>query len=516
MPDKPVTDAPAEETSRIENVSQTHDPPADPIETDLTCPECDYNLTGAPGDRCPWCGWRIDVEELVASVTARRSKLRWGIVAAALFVGAGSFIGVGVQLSHGVGLSWRDGLAVMAVLVAALGHMSLAATIALSRRQWPVRANELATILRFVGWLSIISSVIAATSILQDQSANAPAPRIVRGVVVNGVLEFILTGLFYSLPGIMLLTLRLVSFRQAGESLLSRFAGRPTIENEVETGAPFLVEIEGRFAAGHLSQDWVDTPRPTMPHVEEMISRAWEVESNLAGQAGRNLYNGRLARLIRAESSTNELRLRLGDTCYRDFLGTNVLNAAEVAKIDPELFSNAVGTSATVRTRDGLLVLGRRSERVAFHGGYLHSFGGMLESADRRSDGYDIFGGVKREVMEELGVNDGEIGDVVLIGLVRDRTILQPEILFDLDVTMNRAELSERFDPQLSDGEHSAIEFVPDDPDAVVRFLLQAKPIAAVAQAGLLLHGKHQWGKHWYDQSCHLLYGSLPARHGVT
>ena len=186
MSHKPESDVPRREPSTIENASQTTDRPADPIETDLTCPECDYNLTGAPGDRCPWCGWRIDVEELVASVAARRSNLRWGVAAAALFVGIGSFVVVGLQLSHGVGLSWRDGLAVMAVLMAALGHLSLAVTVAWSRRHWPVRANELATILRFVGWLSIVSSVIAATSILQDQSVNAPTPQIVRGVVVNG------------------------------------------------------------------------------------------------------------------------------------------------------------------------------------------------------------------------------------------------------------------------------------------------------------------------------------------
>ena len=494
---------------------QAPDPSADLLDTELTCPECDYNLTGAPGDRCPWCGWRIDVDELVASVAARRSGLRWGVAAAALCVGVGSFVVLGAQLAHGHGLSWRDGLAVMAVLVAAVGHLSLAVMVALSRRQWPMHAHESATVLRFVGWLSIVSGVVAATSLLSE----APTPRIVRGVVVNGVLEFAMTGFFYALPGIMLLVLRLVSFRHAGEKLLSRFAGLRSRESAAGIGAPFFIEVEGRYTADQLSQTWTEDARPTAPNVEEIISRTWETESSLAVQSGRNLYNSRLARLVRAEASAprpcsllgRTVHLRLGDTCYRDFLGTNVFNAAKVARINPAFLADAVGTSSIVLTSDGFLVLGRRSDRVTLHAGYLHTFGGMLEAADRRADGYDVFGGVRREVIEELGVGESEIGSVVLTGLARDRAIRQPEILFDLGLTLTRAELSARFHPGLSDGEHTAIEFLPDDPEAIVRFLMRTLRIAPVAQAGLLLHGRHNWGRDWYEQTCYLLYGGAPS-----
>ncbi len=275
--------------------------------------------------------------------------------------------------------------------------------------------------------------------------------------------------------------------------------------------APFFIEVEGRYTADQLSQTWTEDARPTAPNVEEIISRTWETESSLAVQSGRNLYNSRLARLVRADASTTGLHLRLGDTCYRDFLGTNVFNAPEVARLNPAFLADAVGTSSIVLTSDGFLVLGRRSDRVALHAGYLHTFGGMLEAADRRADGYDLFGGVRREVMEELGVGESEIGGVVLTGLARDRAIRQPEILFDLCLSLTRAELSARFHPGLSDGEHTAIEFLPDDPEAIVRFLMRTSRIAPVAQAGLLLHGRHHWSADWYEQSCYLLYGGMPS-----
>ena len=99
---------------------------------------------------------------------------------------------------------------------------------------------------------------------------------------------------------------------------------------------------------------------------------------------------------------------------------------------------------------------------------------------------------------------------MIAAGLVRDRALHQPELLFEATSILTRDDLRKRFDPQLSHAEHTAIEFVHDDPDAIIPFLERAAPVTPVAQAAMLLHGRYNWGADWYEQACYVLYGEMP------
>jgi 8-oxo-dGTP pyrophosphatase MutT (NUDIX family) len=226
------------------------------------------------------------------------------------------------------------------------------------------------------------------------------------------------------------------------------------------------------------------------------------------------LFNGNLVRLVEALATSKKLHLELGPTCYRDFLGTNLHNAATLLRAGEQHLANPLGVSSTVITRDGFLVFGRRSAQVAFHTGHLHTFGGLLEPSDRDAVGrFDMFGAAVRELNEELGIRKEEIAEIVIAGLVRDRNILQPEVLFEVTLTLSRAELAARFDPTLPGQEHTGLEFVHDDPEAIVPFVRRSTPVAPVAAAAMLLQGRHAWGTDWYEQSCYVLYGELPPKH---
>lgn len=474
-----------------------------PTDSHRHCPECDYNLTGVLGGRCPWCGRTIDASPPNGRAPgARVHRLGAGITCAVL--GLGSLLAL-VSLAGPTlhALSLRDGLVVIGVVVASLGHLALALLLTLGKPRWPLRHQDAGRALRFVGWLSVMLAVIGATLLLQV--------RVVQGFAATNVFEFILGAIFYSAPGWTLLIMTLLTFeppstRSSRQQSLAAFgsaASRPDI--------PFAVDSFRAYGEAQIAQTWSDEPRPTTPAIEAEIARTWEAELSVSQDRGGQLYNGKLVRVREIHAGESTLSLSLGPTNYRDFLGTNLCGSPPAFRAGGTFLANALGVSATVITRDGYLAFGRRSDLVAFHAGFVHTFGGMVEEVDRHHDGhFELFECIKREVCEELGLRPEQLRDVRHVGFVRDLALQQPEMLFDVAITLDRTEIESLFTPQLSQGEHTAIEFLPDEPDAVRRFLEQTEPIAPVAEGALLLHGRHTWGATWFDRICALRYRDAP------
>ncbi len=476
-----------------------------PDEAGAHCPECDYNLQGTVGSRCPWCGWEIDLSSLGDGSNPHQSVQRYGAAAAAAIAGLGSFAAVAVLGSRGVRLSVFDAFAVLAILLAAGGHLCLAWLAIRTGSHWPMRSVEAARVLTVLALASLAGSVVAA-----GQALN-PSRQWVQGVRVSGVLEFIMRAFFFTIPGWTLLVLRLVSFRRSSPPKeRSAITG---LESMAPDGprSPFAIEVIGPFLANQITQSWHDRPRTTNAELEAAIARTWEAETALAAVRHRVLYDAHLPRLVRAGAIDGCLHLELGPTSYREFAGTNLHNPALTETIGPAAFADPLGTSGLVATSDGFLCLGRRGPGVAFHAGYVHTFGGLLESVDQRPDGgFDVFGGILRELHEELGVDPKDISELVLLGMVRDRAIRQPELIFDGTVQLSRENLNARTDRAEFVEEHTAIEFVFDEPEAVAAHLARTDRVTPVAQAALLLHGRLHWGIDWYEQTCFLLFGEIP------
>ncbi len=475
-------------------------------DSEILCPECDYNLTGVPSDRCPWCGWAIDVDAIVAFSHAHVGR-RIGVVVASLVVCFGTLLAAYSLGARGQRLSLFDMIAVAGPMAAAGGHFVLAVLVVLSWSQrWPLRRGEVGTILHWVAWGSIAAGVIGGIPALN----YAPTKLVVQNTVVNGPLEFMLSVILFSLPAFMLLLLLMIAFRPrrraVGETVL------PANDTSRGTRAPFSIDFARRFSAEQISQKRVTTPRLSNQMLDLAISQTWDAETAIAREFNRTMFNGKLVRLIRCLEHADSLHVELGPTDYRDFIGTNLHNLAMAWPLGPEFLSNALGVSATIITSDGFLALGRRSERVASHMGCLHPFGGMLEQADQKAEGTcDLFGSVRREACEELGLQPGEIRDITLVGLARDHKLMQPELIFDVQIKLTKSQLIERFDPGLSHGEHERIEVVRDEPDCLLPFLEHTPSVTPIAQAAVLIHGRHLWGREWYEQASYLLYGDVPG-----
>lgn len=285
------------------------------------------------------------------------------------------------------------------------------------------------------------------------------------------------------------------------------------MDKEVAANLPFVVLTYGDFAPSQVRAKYDAAPRPTTPALEELIAVEWERQTALARQTGRLLFNGGLLRYVRhsvecgrsGEPTTFELTV--GPTCYRDFVGTNLYNHHRLNEIGWERFANPVGTTATLISSDGLICYGRRSSRVAYHAAHVHTFGGALEEQDRGADGgVDPFASLCRELREELDLRRDDLAGLCCVGLIRDKEICQPELLFEARLRMTAADLRERWEHAESRDEHEDVVTLPDAPDAIVPFIKTCGPIAPVAVGALFLHGRRAWGEEWCGR-----FGGLDA-----
>ena len=280
---------------------------------------------------------------------------------------------------------------------------------------------------------------------------------------------------------------------------------------------PYDVLAEGEFPTDRVAVTWSDQSRPTTPDLEARIEAVWQQRLVDAQRTGAILFDGPLVRLIDHRLDDDRLHLRVGPTTYREFVGTNLYgpDPSGVERFGLDRFANPLGTTMALVTVDGFIIYGRRSEQVVYHAGYVHTIGGALEPGDRTADGdVDVFSSVVREVGEELGLAADDLTDVVCTGLIRDHEIHQPELLFDGQCRLDRQEVLARWQRAEGRAEHVGIVCLPDQPDQVVPFVASAAPIAPVAVAALMLHGRRRWGPTWCQATSQRLRGLLDGRSG--
>lgn len=268
---------------------------------------------------------------------------------------------------------------------------------------------------------------------------------------------------------------------------------------------PFVIDAAGLFPPDQVNVAYDAAERPSTPELDAIIAAEWERQTALAKEHDRMLFNGPLLRYLSHRVAQAEdgrparFEMKVGPTNYRDFVGTNLFHHDRLEEFGWERFSNPVGTTATLMTSDGLICYGRRSSKVSYHADHVHTFGGAFEEADRLPDGsIDPFASVAREITEELAIPPEELIDLVCVGLVRDKEIYQPELLFEASLPMTFEEVYERWGTAEGRDEHSSLVALSDTPDGIVPFILSCGLIAPVAIGALFLRGLHQWGEDWF------------------
>ncbi len=161
------------------------------------------------------------------------------------------------------------------------------------------------------------------------------------------------------------------------------------------------------------------------------IKSRWEEQLQMASEYGRTLFSSNLFRLDSAEKRDDELRINLGDTDYRDYVGTRRPD-------DIGIRANPVGTLVIAITNDGYMPMGWRALSLDVNPGRLFTFGGFFDRAlDIAADGEpDIFACARREMNEELP--SAPIESLKCLGILYDNQHAHPEIVMLASLGISR------------------------------------------------------------------------------
>lgn len=241
--------------------------------------------------------------------------------------------------------------------------------------------------------------------------------------------------------------------------------------------------------------------------VRAAIEERWLLHVEEYEKKGMRAFDGALYRLMDFRLSHGHLLLELGDTGFKEYVGTSLKAFWEY--FPAPFLASPLAVCITLRTLDGKLVVERRRRVDAYRGRY-HVVGGFLErDVDLGPDGLPCpFEGMAREVREEAGIEVNR-DELTALALVRNRVIRHPEVCFFAPLQATFQDLGRLQKSTLVDGEIEGFVAVDDTPEDLGRFIAEHHDdFVATGEACLLLYGKDRYGEAWFHNVLRLLTGT--------
>ena len=172
-----------------------------------------------------------------------------------------------------------------------------------------------------------------------------------------------------------------------------------------------------------------------------------------------------LYRFCGAELEGNTLTLALGNTDFKEYIGTTSkasipeqkdfrerLVQAGIDDFNDEnyYFSNPLATCAVVVTSDGYVPLGLRSNVVAIYPNTWHTFGGYNKPNPKNEENFqpgkiDLLTQLMNELSGEAGITDADVRERYFLGIARNVVTRGPEALFYVQLDITKSELERRW-----------------------------------------------------------------------
>ncbi len=238
--------------------------------------------------------------------------------------------------------------------------------------------------------------------------------------------------------------------------------GLPRIQTDA-----YHILAQGKFTSNRLRLHIQGKRKSYPPELRESIEQAWSLAQEEAEKNGQMIYNEKLFSLMQYQIREGTLNLLLGETDYKELLGTNFSIPERKVPCDEKLLSDGVAICSTIITEDAFLMVGRRSRQVLRGVGKLHVCAGhpvtdRVLTLDGMLKGENFFfSEMKREIMEEFHIPADKIAGMICLGLIRNQLTRKPEVVFQTFVKVPRKKILALYDAAKDKGEHQEILFVP-------------------------------------------------------
>lgn len=214
-----------------------------------------------------------------------------------------------------------------------------------------------------------------------------------------------------------------------------------------------IVHAVGEFDEAGLRVLPTRRARRRDPELEARIDEAWRRRTEAAPD---RFHDAPLARLVAHGLLPDKLALFVGETTFREFVGTNLEAQSDPSiheSLGEDYFANPLGVSAIIVSKDDAILLGQRSQNTVEASGQWDLPGGHISILDGAA--CSPFETIRRELHEELGLGRSDIASLRCVGLVENGLTHKPELIF-LARTNERAKKLEKRATAHADAEHDA------------------------------------------------------------
>ena len=179
-----------------------------------------------------------------------------------------------------------------------------------------------------------------------------------------------------------------------------------------------------------------------------------------------SMFAGDLVCVKENNSNSEYVKLDTMHTTYDDFYITRTKEFQK--KYPKEPCPNVLSVGCIIVTNDNYVILGIRSNSLALSPGKITVISGMVDNNDIVDLKHvDLFGCIKREIKEELGIKSNEIGDLLCLGLVDNFGQQNTYVPFFCRVNLSVKRINERE----NDGEFTEILEIENSEKAISKIL---------------------------------------------